>query len=170
MIPTSAFVAAARPSNSNAYRTAPFFKAMCLPAGLRLRYHEAGKRLVFGVRRPSRRCLAGDPEKGRHSASNRDRRRSGLSTSLKGLWPLSPTHRNPTLLFRFCASFLLRFDARAFVELLFQEPPRTFDPLPGYLSAPDPAYPDRCGPAKTFPRGYRRANQTTRGRTRTDTK
>ena len=46
-----------------------------------------------------------------------------------GLRSTSRTHRKPMLLFRFSGSFLFRFDARTFLGLLFQDPPRnTFRP------------------------------------------
>lgn len=63
----------------------------------------------------------------------------------------SPTHRNPILLFRFAGSFLLRFEARTFLVLLFQEPPRTTAALRSYknklcehLFAELPCISERC--------------------------
>jgi len=43
--------------------------------------------------------------------------------------PASPAHRSPILSLRLPGSFLLRFDTRAFLGSLFQEPPRSASAL-----------------------------------------
>src|ERR1035441_3008477 len=53
---------------------------------------------------------------------------SGLLPAGQAL-PVSPTHRSPLLLLRLPGSFLLRFDTRAFLALLFNEPPRSASAL-----------------------------------------
>jgi hypothetical protein len=60
--------------------------------------------------------------------------RPALALAFQKTMPASPTHRTPILLFRFSGSFLLRFDTRAFLELLFHEPPRSVGFAPSSVS------------------------------------
>src|ERR1017187_559825 len=57
---------------------------------------------------------------------------SGLLPAGQAL-PVSPTHRSPLLSLRLPGSFLLRFDTRAFLALLFHEPPRNASALFPFL-------------------------------------
>lgn len=102
-----------------------------LPAKLRSpngNYHRAGKR--FDIWRPAPRRFAGTKARKRAWRSRRDRNPKRLShVPVCQALPASPTHRSPMLLFRLSGSFLLRFDARTFVGLLFHEPPRSVSAL-----------------------------------------
>ena len=71
-----------------------------------------------------------------------------------------PRHRNPRLLLWFSGSFLLRFDARRFAGLLFQDPPRSF-----WLRSHG-ARPRRAIVPKKFPCGYaaRKKKQKRKGK------
>ena len=90
-------------------------------------YHRAGSRLMFGAplarrTRTKARKRAGTPGGTVIPSGSR----------LLAVWqalPASPAHRSPILLLRLPGSFLLRFDTRAFLGLLFQDPPRSASAL-----------------------------------------
>src|ERR1039458_6294866 len=90
-------------------------------------YHRAGSRLMFGA--PLAR-LAGTKARKRAGTPGGTVIPSG--SRLLAVWqslPASPAHRSPILLLRLPGSFLLRFDTRAFLGLLFQDPPRSASAL-----------------------------------------
>src|ERR1022692_1742597 len=90
-------------------------------------YHRAGSRLMFGA--PLAR-LAGTKARKRAGTPGGTVIPSG--SRLLPVWqalPASPAHRSPILLLRLPGSSLLRFDTRAFLGSLFQEPPRSASAL-----------------------------------------
>ena len=99
------------------------------PAQLRFRYHRAGGRFYVRRRGTNRRVRSAIRKWRTHSRSGRDRSGSGCGRP-DASRSTSRAQRNPMLSFLLSGWFLLRTEARRFVELLFHEPPRSLDRTP----------------------------------------